>query len=235
MVAARVGGRCLACGARLLRKQYPSGGFESGPRLLARKFCGHVCMGRYAAPNGPAERSVRNAGRTKARRRKDRSRCERCGSTEAVEVHHRDRNPSNVAVENLESLCRKCHKRHHVEIRRPIPCRICGEPQRCRELCNRHYQSECKAGRTPPPLPNSRRGRHSKAGKGRGSPVVPCRICGEPQKCRELCSRHYQSERRAGRAPSPLAGSRRGRYRQTCNGLGLPPVEPPPSRPPAAC
>jgi len=40
--------------------------------------------------------------------------CMRAGrTTPAQVVHHRDENQRNNAPENLESMCRDCHKRHH--------------------------------------------------------------------------------------------------------------------------
>lgn len=46
--------------------------------------------------------------------RKDK--CERCGSTTLLVVHHKDRNRHNNNEGNLETLCRKCHfKEHHIK------------------------------------------------------------------------------------------------------------------------
>lgn len=39
--------------------------------------------------------------------------CVRCGSTESIEVHHKDRNRKNNSPSNLEVLCRKCHRSEH--------------------------------------------------------------------------------------------------------------------------
>ena len=39
--------------------------------------------------------------------------CERCGSKHFLVVHHRDRNRSNNAPENLETLCKRCHQIEH--------------------------------------------------------------------------------------------------------------------------
>jgi hypothetical protein len=40
-------------------------------------------------------------------------RCERCGSTYRIEVHHRDEDRSNNTSSNLEVLCKRCHRKHH--------------------------------------------------------------------------------------------------------------------------
>lgn len=47
------------------------------------------------------------------RRLKPVEKCERCGSTEHLLVHHRDGNRRNNAPENLEGLCKRCHQIHH--------------------------------------------------------------------------------------------------------------------------
>ena len=45
--------------------------------------------------------------------------CERCMLIERLKpaylVHHKDRNPKNIDPENLESLCKECHKKEHTE------------------------------------------------------------------------------------------------------------------------
>jgi predicted HTH transcriptional regulator len=43
--------------------------------------------------------------------------CQRCGSNDEIEVHHRDRNRSNNSPENLEVLCHECHMDEHHEER----------------------------------------------------------------------------------------------------------------------
>lgn len=41
------------------------------------------------------------------------TKCERCGSTLYLCVHHRDRNRQNNNPENLETLCKRCHQKEH--------------------------------------------------------------------------------------------------------------------------
>ena len=41
--------------------------------------------------------------------------CERCGSSKKIQVHHVDRNPHNNSLDNLEILCLSCHKAEHPE------------------------------------------------------------------------------------------------------------------------
>jgi len=42
--------------------------------------------------------------------------CEECGSTIQLVIHHKDGNPNNNDEENLALLCRRCHKRKHPHI-----------------------------------------------------------------------------------------------------------------------
>jgi len=39
--------------------------------------------------------------------------CERCESKVGIEIHHIDRNPTNNKIENLEVLCKYCHREEH--------------------------------------------------------------------------------------------------------------------------
>ena len=39
--------------------------------------------------------------------------CERCGSKNFVDIHHKDRNYQNISQENLEVICRRCHNKEH--------------------------------------------------------------------------------------------------------------------------
>ena len=43
-------------------------------------------------------------------------RCDRCGGSHLLVVHHKDRdNTNNADLENLETLCRICHRKEHAE------------------------------------------------------------------------------------------------------------------------
>lgn len=43
-------------------------------------------------------------------------RCVKCKSTENLEAHHIDRDPSNNSIDNLIILCKKCHLTKHKNI-----------------------------------------------------------------------------------------------------------------------
>lgn len=40
--------------------------------------------------------------------------CERCGSTTNLEVHYKDRDKYNNNLNNLELICKSCHKKEHM-------------------------------------------------------------------------------------------------------------------------
>jgi hypothetical protein len=46
-------------------------------------------------------------------RERDGDRCVECGSTTHLCVHHRDFEKWNHSLDNLETLCRRCHTRKH--------------------------------------------------------------------------------------------------------------------------
>jgi len=39
--------------------------------------------------------------------------CNRCGTTKKLCVHHKDENRANNSLENLETVCRRCHALEH--------------------------------------------------------------------------------------------------------------------------
>ena len=39
--------------------------------------------------------------------------CNRCGTIEKLCVHHKDENRTNNSLENLETVCRRCHALEH--------------------------------------------------------------------------------------------------------------------------
>jgi hypothetical protein len=74
-----------------------------------RTYCSHACQST-AARQPPKTRAI--AGK-QARILKPFQPCERCGSHRRSQVHHKDRNPMNNALDNLERLCHWCHAAEH--------------------------------------------------------------------------------------------------------------------------
>jgi hypothetical protein len=127
---------CASCGKQLVRKRMPNGSLESLLHFGRRKFCDQMCMakgftGRFKEAVQPKQ------GRYRARTLTRKVRCEMCGATtRRLDVHHRDENPLNNAVENRIVLCRSCHLKGH---RPRAACVICGQPQKGHGYCNKHF------------------------------------------------------------------------------------------------
>ena len=41
------------------------------------------------------------------------NKCNSCGSTENLEIHHKDKNPKNSDIRNIELVCHNCHLKKH--------------------------------------------------------------------------------------------------------------------------
>jgi hypothetical protein len=90
----------------------------------------------------------RNAGHKYAQRKLRGPQCQMCGSSQRLQVHHNDRNPTNNAPENVRTLCARCHRALHIAAGdwgrgtvQPAQCPICEstfKPKRSRrKLCGR--------------------------------------------------------------------------------------------------
>lgn len=99
---------CLVCGNPILAS-------------LNKKTCSRKCANIYRTGikyklGRPSKDKVKNARFVKTGLLDIRGgKCERCGfsKTKILEVHHRDRNPSNNSLENLELICPNCHAEEH--------------------------------------------------------------------------------------------------------------------------
>jgi len=69
--------------------------------------------------------------------------CEKCGTTENLNTHHKDENLANNSPENIQTLCAACHTGHHWENGKkpwrkyPPACSVCGNPA-IRGMCETH-------------------------------------------------------------------------------------------------
>lgn len=89
-------------------------------RLSTAKHCSRACHNKVAA-NAKDNSGIHNPmwkGGIATYRVHRKESCERCGRNYNLVVHHRDENRYNNAQDNLETLCRSCHKREH-DSRRP--------------------------------------------------------------------------------------------------------------------
>ena len=120
---------CIQCGADYV---YHSGPETRCPRCSAAKKAEALRVATERTPKERAERYRRTAkdnysfggNRQKALER-DGFACQHCGTTKDLAVHHRDgsgtgrggnRHARNDALDNLQTLCRRCHTTVHQEI-----------------------------------------------------------------------------------------------------------------------
>jgi hypothetical protein len=133
---------CQECGKRLERKRRPNGKLENLTYFNGRKFCDLRCtatnFGRRHSPD-----VKESAAHHHARQIVPKGPCNRCGNPLASDVHHRDHNYLNNAPENLERLCRSCHKQEHAS---RGSCVICGLPHVALGYCKTHYRRFKKHG-----------------------------------------------------------------------------------------
>lgn len=137
---------CAFCGKKMERKSYPNGK-EDIPHFLKRKYCDIRCMkkafvckdGSKQTYRGTHQSSYRIMFTVEEREKK----CEICGSSISIDVHHKDGNCHNNSLDNLMVVCRSCHMKLH----NPKPkCLICGRPVKGHGLCDKHYQRLKKHG-----------------------------------------------------------------------------------------
>lgn len=96
---------CVVCGEPLTRKRFASGRLEDRGVFLRRTHCSQRCANTRSTV-------TKSAHHYRAQKHREET-CEECGTTSALHVHHKDRNPSNDAVENLATLCGSCHLKLH--------------------------------------------------------------------------------------------------------------------------
>lgn len=134
---------CLHCGKRMERKRY-NGTLESNHSFNRRKYCNLQCVGmarRKDTLPGLRRRYAHLRG----------NKCQECGVTENLDLHHQDGNPVNNDISNLMTLCDSCHTKWHWENGKKSPkkrsvCTICGKPAKGLSLCLKHYQRQKKYG-----------------------------------------------------------------------------------------
>lgn len=99
---------CAECGQTFNRKRFANGRLEDFQVFSRRRFCSLSCA------NSQTKGGVsRSASHVQARKHL-RGSCESCGSTQALHVHHCDENWSNNSPDNLQTLCRSCHRSWHL-------------------------------------------------------------------------------------------------------------------------
>ena len=132
---------CAYCGKEMHRVRFESGRLEDLSAFKRRKYCCRECMrkafikvgenNQLYAPSHHTARAIAYTIQEKERK------CEICGSTSNIDVHHKDGNRTNNNPENLVLLCRSCHMKEH---RKTRFCKICGKvADGGLGYCNKHY------------------------------------------------------------------------------------------------
>jgi hypothetical protein len=132
---------CLQCGAILVRREgQPASNFKK------QKFCNHKCCGIYQQKvNATQPALCRRAFIYK------KEKCESCGASEHLCVHHIDGNEANNIPENIRTLCLSCHNKLHrlqgdIVNKEAASCSICGNKNTRNGLCPKHYARYKKTG-----------------------------------------------------------------------------------------
>ena len=114
--------RCTQCQKEFARKAYHA-------EMTERPFCGFACYAQWqsehktgeANPNYRAQSPRRGSGEwtrnRKLAKERDGHRCQLCGSTHRLHVHHlREWNgddPTTHGLDNLQTVCASCHRKLH--------------------------------------------------------------------------------------------------------------------------
>ena len=130
---------CEYCGKKLERKDYGRRLEDLGV-FKKRKYCNIDCMKKAFIKQGknnqgysPAHHTARKIIYTIYNKE---YKCEKCGSTKNVDVHHIDGDYTNNNSDNLMLLCRSCHNKIH---RKETKCKYCDKKVKAFGLCNKHY------------------------------------------------------------------------------------------------
>lgn len=132
---------CAYCGEEMHRVRFASGRLEDMGAFKRRKYCCRECMkkafvkvGNNPQSYSPSHHTARKLAYLVLNRE---YKCEKCGSTSNVDVHHKDGDRNNNTPENIVLLCRSCHMKEH---RPKSVCKICGKPaDGGLGYCNKHY------------------------------------------------------------------------------------------------
>lgn len=173
---------CEICEARLARKRFPNGDLESLLHFRRRKFCSQACFG--ASITKERSEGSWSSAHTMARSRVPKGACEKCGKSDALDVHHINGDHQDNRRENLMRICRGCHNKEH---RQRASCTICGDPAKGFGYCVKHYQ-RFKAHGDPMVV--------------KTPPRKTCTICGVPAHSKSLCGKHYMQAKRARTLPA---------------------------------
>ena len=96
---------CPKCGKEFHRRRFGKR-LEDFTRWNQRIYCSKQCS--YIRPEITHKASYHRLARKFLN-----PYCKNCGSTENLDIHHKDRNYKNNEPGNLETLCHTCHMKYH--------------------------------------------------------------------------------------------------------------------------
>lgn len=128
---------CSSCSSIMSRKRM-NGRLEDMGVFIRRKYCDMKCMGKGHMKEIPGRHAMLHRARKFLK-----DKCNICGTSEKLSIHHRDRNWRNNDPSNLETLCTSCHTTLHHKAgdinpakEKPI-CKYCKERKsRAAGICN---------------------------------------------------------------------------------------------------
>lgn len=136
--------KCQTCKMELERKRF-NGRLEDYTVYAKRQYCSLSCA------NTKQKITIKTYHQRARKFRK--SQCEMCESKSNLHVHHKDKNPKNNDLSNLQTLCASCHLKYHWQNGHRKPkavyhCKVCGNPAKGRVsmMCGKHYQRFRKYG-----------------------------------------------------------------------------------------
>ena len=107
---------CKDCNKLLTRNRFKNGRLEDFNVFKKRVYCNRECMKKDYLKIGINEQTYRNAHQTAKTINKlilKKNKCDICGSTKSLDIHHKDHNWKNNNLDNLMCLCRSCHMKAH--------------------------------------------------------------------------------------------------------------------------
>lgn len=128
---------CDRCGAMFQRKRFTMA-LEDPARFRARRFCSLHCA------NSRGVRSQCSASQHRISQAFVKPQCELCGVTQRLHVHHKNEDWKDHRLENLQTLCIRCHLGGHN--RKDRKCNLCSGKHKGHGLCLKHFQRWKKYG-----------------------------------------------------------------------------------------
>ena len=104
---------CPTCGLSIRKDQQRIINYKSAVKRGRIKKPG-VGKGGNAAKDSESPHWKGGVSLPRARKRYRKDYCERCDNTLRLEMHHKDRDQKNNDPSNLETLCKSCHKKEHI-------------------------------------------------------------------------------------------------------------------------